>query len=176
GKWAWLLEPLAQKIGEHVMEGSVIHADDTPVPVLAPGTGKTKTGRFWVYLRDERAHAGPAPPAVFYQYTPDRKGEHCRAHLASFTGHLHVDGYAGFYQLFHRPAVAKPGPITEISCWSHARRLFFDVYDSNGSPIAKEALDKIGVLFDIERPIKGKPPEVRQQVRAQLAKPRLEEL
>jgi len=96
GKSAWLLEPLAQKIGEHVMAGSVIHADDTPVNVLAPGHGKTKTGRFWVYLRDERPHLGPAPPAVFYQYTPDRKGEHCRTHLASFTGHLHADGYSGF--------------------------------------------------------------------------------
>src|SRR5262249_33223581 len=102
-----------------------------------------------------------------------RKGEHCRAHLASFTGHLHADGYSGFGQLYERVGA---GPIIEIGCWSHARRGFFDVYDSNGSPIAKEALDKIGVLFDIERPIKGKPPEVRQQVRAQLAKPKLEEL
>ena len=176
GKSAWLLQPLAEKMGEHVMAGSVIHADDTPLPVLAPGQGKTKTGRLWVYLRDERPHAGPAPPAVFYQYTPDRKGEHCRAHLASFTGQLHADGYAGFGQLFRREADAKPGPITEISCWSHARRLFFDVHDSSGSPIATEAMDKIGALFDIERPIKGKPPDVRQQVRAQLAKPRLEEL
>jgi transposase len=176
GKSAWLLEPLAQKIGEHVMAGSVIHADDTPVNVLAPGHGKTKTGRFWVYLRDERPHVGPAPPAAVFYYTPDRKGEHCRAHLASFTGHLHADGYSGFSQLYHRAEDAKPGPITEIACWSHARRLFFDVYDSNGSPIAKEALERIGVLFDIERPIAGKPPDVRQRVRAQLAKPRLDEL
>jgi transposase len=175
GKSAWLLEPLAAKIGEHVMAGSVIHADDTPVKVLAPGRGTTKTGRFWVYLRDERPHLGPAPPAVVYHYTPDRRGEHCRAHLASFTGHLHADAYAGFCELYRREG-AKPGPITEISCWSHARRGFFDVYDSNGSPIAKEALEKIGVLFDIERPIAGKPPNVRQQVRAELAKPRLDEL
>jgi len=176
GKSAWLLEPLAQKIGEHVMAGGVIHADDTPVNVLAPGHGKTKTGRFWVYLRDERPHCGSAPPAVVFYYTPDRKGEHCRAHLASFTGHLHADGYSGFSQLYHREKDAKPGPITEIACWSHARRLFFDVYDTNGSPIAKEALERIGVLFDIERPIAGKPPDVRQQVRARLAKPRLDEL
>jgi transposase len=176
GKSAWLLEPLAQKIGEHVMAGSVIHADDTPVNVLAPGHGKTKTGRFWVYLRDERPHLGPATPTVVFYYTPDRKGEHCRAHLASFTGHLHADGYSGFSQLYHRQEDAKPGPITEIACWSHARRLFFDVYDSNGSPIAKEALERIGVLFDIERPIAGKPPDVRQRVRVQLAKPRLDEL
>lgn len=78
GKAAWLVQPLAERIGAHVMAGGVIHADDTPVPVLAPGNGKTKTGRFWVYLRDERPHAGAAPPAVLYRYTPDRKGEHCR--------------------------------------------------------------------------------------------------
>jgi hypothetical protein len=84
GRAAWLLRPLADRIGEHVMAGSVIHADDTPVPVLAPGNGKTKTGRLWVYLRDERLHAGPAPPAVLYRYTPDRKGERCREHLAPF--------------------------------------------------------------------------------------------
>jgi transposase len=176
GKTAWLLDPVAQKIGEHVMAGSVIHGDDTPVKVLAPGHGKTKTGRFWVYLRDERPHLGPAAPAVVYYYTPDRKGEHCRRHLAPFTGHLHADGYSGFNQLYHRDEDTKPGPITEVSCWSHARRGFFDVHHSNGSPIAKEALERIGVLFDIEGPIMGKPPNVRQQVRAQLAKPRLEEL
>ena len=176
GKSAWLLEPLAEKMGEHVMAGRVIHADDTPVNVLAPGHGKTKTGRFWAYLRDERPHLGSAPPAVVFYYTPNRKGEHCRAHLASFTGHLHADGYSGFSQLYHRDEDAKPGPITEVACWSHARRLFFDVYESNGSPIAKEALERIGVLFDIERPIAGQTPDVRQQVRAQLAKPRLDEL
>jgi transposase len=175
GKMAWLLEPLAEKMEEHVMAGTVIHADDTPVKVLAPGNGKTKTGRFWTYLRDERPHGGSAPPAVVYHYTPDRKGEHCRAHLASFSGHLHADGYAGFGELYRREG-AKPGLVIEVGCWSHVRRPFFDLFKSNGSPIAKEALERIGVLFDIERPIAGKPPDVRQQVRAQLAKPRLDEL
>jgi transposase len=175
GKMAWLLQPLAEKMEEHVMAGSVIHADDTPVKVLAPGHGKTKTGRFWAYLRDERPHDGSAPPAVLYHYTPDRKGENCRAHLASFSGHLHADGYAGFGELYRRES-AKPGPVIEVGCWSHVRRPFFDIHASSGSPIAKEALERIGVLFDIERPIAGKPPHVRQQVRAQLAKPRLEEL
>jgi transposase len=175
GKMAWLLQPLAEKIEEHVMAGTVIHADDTPVKVLAPGNGKTKTGRFWAYLRDERPHGGSAPPAVVYRYTSDRKGEHCRAHLAPFTGHLHADGYAGFGELYRRQG-AEPHSVIEVGCWSHVRRPFFDLHASNGSPIAKEALERIGVLFDIERPIAGKPPDIRQQVRAQLAKPRLEEL
>src|SRR5262245_24360732 len=118
GKAAWLLRPLAARIGQHVMAGSVIHADDTPVPVLAPGNGKTKTGRLWVYLSDERPHAGPAPPAVLYRYTPDRKGEHCRAHLTAFRGHLHADGYAGFNELYESSG-GIPAAVTEVACWAH---------------------------------------------------------
>jgi len=175
GRIAWLVRPLAEKIAEHVMAGSVIHADDTPVPVLAPGNGKTKTGRLWVYLRDERPHAGEAPPAVLYRYTPDRKGEHCRAHLAPFRGHLHADGYAGFGELY-QSAEGVPAAVTEVACWSHVRRKFFDVHKANGSPIALGALDRIGVLFDIERGIKGQPPERRRRVRRDSAKPRLDEL
>jgi transposase len=110
GHLAWLLRPLAELIAEHVMAGRVIHADDTPVPVLAPGAGRTKTGRQWVYLRDERPHAGSAPPAVLYRYTPDRKGEHCRAELARFVGWLHADGYAGF-AAYLLPACTIPGGL-----------------------------------------------------------------
>ena len=175
GKAAWLVQPLADRIGSHVMAGRVIHADDTPVPVLAPGNGKTKTGRFWVYLRDEQPHAGAAPPAVLYRYTPDRKGEHCRAHLAGFAGHLHADGYSGFNELYETKD-AGLACVTEVACWAHVRRKFFDVHKSNGSPIAKEALDKIGALFDIERAIAGKPPTQRKAVRMARAKPKLDAL
>jgi transposase len=166
GKAAWLVEPLA---------GSVIHADDTPVPVLAPGNGKTKEGRFWVYLRDERPHAGTAPPAVLYRYTPDRKGEHCREHLAAFQGHLHADGYPGFAKLYEEKD-GKPASVTEVACWAHVRRKFFDEHQSHGSPIAGEALAKIGELFDIERAIAGKPPGQRQAVRMEKAKAKLDAL
>ena len=100
GHVAWLLRPLVELIAAHVMSGRVIHADDTPVDVLAPGAGKTRTGRLWVYLRDERPHASGVPPAVLYRYTPDRKGEHCRIELAPFVGYLHADGYAGFAKLY----------------------------------------------------------------------------
>ena len=175
GKAAWLVQPLADRIGSHVMAGRVIHADDTPVPVLAPGNGKTKTGRFWVYLRDEQPHAGAAPPAVLYRYTPDRKGEHCRAHLAGFAGHLHADAYSGFNELYETKD-AGLACVTEVACWAHVRRKFFDVHKSNGSPIAKEALDKIGALFDIERAIAGKPPTQRKAVRMARAKPKLDAL
>jgi transposase len=175
GRMAWLLKPLAERIGAHVMAGRAIHADDTPVPVLAPGRGKTRTGRIWVYLRDERPHAGTAVPAVLYRYTPDRKGERCRAHLAAFRGFLHADGYAGFGELY---AVAGVGPpcVVEVGCWAHARRKFFDVHQANGSAIAREALERIGVLFDIERGIAGLAPERRAAIRQSRAKPLLDAL
>lgn len=184
GHVAWLLRPLVELIAEHVMAGRVIHADDTPVDVLAPGTGKTKTGRFWVYLRDERPHAGSAPPAVLYRYTPDRKGEHCRTELANFTGWLHADGYAGFGRLYEiagmrsSDAALLPGPprVAEVGCWSHVRRGFFDEWAAHQSKIAKEALDRIGALFDIERPIAGSPPDIRRAVRQRTARPRIDEL
>ena len=184
GHVAWLLRPLVELIAQHAMAGRVIHADDTPVDVLAPGTGKTKTGRLWVYLRDERPHAGNAPPAVLYRYTPDRKGEHCRAQLADFTGWLHADGYAGFGRLYEiagmrsSDAALLQGPprVAEVACWSHVRRGFYDEYVSHKSAIAKEALDRIGALFDIERPIAGAPPDIRRAVRQRTARPRIDEL
>lgn len=175
GKAAWLLRPLAERIGAHVMAGSVIHADDTPVPVLAPGRGKTKTGRLWVYLRDERPHAGPAPPAVLYRYTPDRKGERCREHLAAFVGHLHADGYAGFGELYE-DAAGNPAAVTEVACWAHVRRKLFDVHKATGSAIAREALDKIGALFAIERGIAGQSPQERRRVRQAQSRGRLDTL
>ena len=179
GHIAWLLRPLIELIAAHIMAGRVIHCDDTPVPVLAPGAGKTKTGRLWVYLRDERPHAGIAPPAVLYRYTPDRKGEHCRKELGHFTGALHADGYSGFdklYKIADAHLMHGPPRVAEVACWSHVRRGFFDEWASHKSPIAKEALDRIGALFDIERSIKGQPPHIRRAVRQRTAKPKLDDL
>ena len=159
------------------MAGRVIHADDTPIDVLAPGAGKTKTGRQWVYLRDERPHAGTAPPAVLYRYTPDRKGQHCRAELARFVGWLHADGYAGFGKLYEIGGGAEGPPrVAEVACWAHVRRGFIDIFKSNASPLAKEALDRIGALFDIERTIAGKPTAHRRDVRQRLARPKIDAL
>jgi transposase len=175
GKAAWLLRPLADRIGAHVMAGTVIHADDTPVPVLAPGNGKTKTARLWIYLRDERPHGGPAPPAVLYRYTPDRKGERCREHLGTFRGHLHADGYSGFAKLYEG-ADGSPAHVCEVACWAHVRRGFFDVHKATGSVIAREALERIGALFDIERTIAGQTAEQRSDVRRAEAREKLDQL
>jgi transposase len=165
-----LLTPLVEALADHVLAGTHLHADDTPYPVLAPGTGKTKIARIWTYVRDERSWGSTVPPAVFFRYTPDRKGIHPRTHLSRFTGALHADGYAGFDRLF------ETGRIHEYACWAHARRKYFDLFEAMTSPIAKEALDRIGALYGIESEIRGKPPDERRAVRQARAGPLLDDL
>jgi transposase len=168
GQAAWLLDPVAAAIRKHVFAADKIHGDDTPVPVLAPGLGRTKTGRLWVYVRDDRPFAGEAPPAAAYFYSPDRGGEHPAAHLTNFTGLLQADGYAGFEALYH-PARTKPGPITEVACWAHCRRKIFDVWETTKSPVAKEALDHIAAIYAIEAKARFAPAADRVALRAETA-------
>ncbi len=170
GQASALMRPLVAALERHVLAADRLHADDTPVPVLAPGTGKTSTGRLWAYLRDERSYAGTAPPAVRYRYTPDRRGEHPRAHLAGFRGVLQADGYAGFGGLY------EGGHVVEAACWAHVRRKFHDIHAAGGtSPLAREALDRIGKLYAIEERINGKPPDHRLLIRQAEAAPLLDD-
>lgn len=173
GKAAALLDPLIEAILRHVLAGGHLHADDTPVPVLEPGLGRTRTGRLWVYLRDERPHGGAAPPAVFYRYSPDRKGEHPARHLAGFTGTLQVDGYAGFDRLFEAQA-GRPARMVEAACWAHARRKIFDIHAATGSPIAEDLLRRIAGLYAVEAEARGQPPEARRDLRQAKARPELD--
>src|ERR671917_1930565 len=137
GRACWWLEPLWQLLRRHVMSSTRIFADDTRLPVLDAGRGRTKTGRLWGYAIDDRPWGGETPPAVVYFYAEDRKGEHPMAHLAEFTGILQVDGYSGFKTLLeNRP----PGTIRLAFCWAHCRRRFHELYQSTGSPLAAEAL------------------------------------
>ncbi len=158
GQTATLMRPLVDAVGAHVMAAERVHADDTTVPVLDPGRGKTKTGRLWCYVRDDRPFGGEVPPAVLYRYSPDRKGEHPRAHLAPFHGILQADGYAGYAGLYDRG-------VTEAACWAHVRRKFFDVHAATQSPLAHDALQRIAGLYAVETTIRGRPPEVRLRVR-----------
>jgi len=169
GRSAAILEPLVSLLREEVMAAPRLHADDTPVPVLAPGMGKTKTGRLWVYVRDERPHGGSAPPAAAYFYSPDRKGDHPQRHLAGFTGHLVADAYAGFNALY--AAGRQPGPVIPVACWAHVRRKFHDVYAARQSPVAQEALERIAALYAVEKSIRGRPPDERRQVRQERSRP-----
>ena len=170
GQCAALLRPLVGALGRHVLSGAVLHADDTPVPVLAPGTGRTRTARLWAYVRDERPWSGPAPPAAFYRYSPDRKGEHPRAHLAGFQGTLQADGYAGFDGLYQGRRVV------EAACWAHVRRRFYDLHVTGSAPLATEAVQCIATLYQIERDITGRPATERAALRQARAGPVLEGL
>lgn len=167
-----LIAPLTGALADYVMAANKLHADDTPIPVLAPGTGKTKTGRLWTYVRDDQPAGSTDPPAVLFRYSPDRKGERPRAHLQAFRGILQADGYAGFQGLYDR---AKE-PLLEAACWAHARRKFFDIHAATNSPVALEALERIGALYKIEADIRGKSPEVRKAARQTQALPRLTQL
>uniref|UniRef100_UPI00374D0DEC IS66 family transposase n=1 Tax=Kordiimonas aquimaris TaxID=707591 RepID=UPI00374D0DEC len=170
GRSMELVRPLVDAIGKHVMAGPTIHTDDTPVPVQAPGTGKTKTGRIWTYLRDERDWQGVAAPAAYYRYSPDRKGARPQDHLKDYEGFLHADGYAGYEKLYGS------GKITEVACLAHVRRKFFDLHKANGSLIAKEALERIAALYGIEKQIRQQPPDLKRQVRHRKAKALFEDL
>jgi transposase len=162
-----LLAPLNDALRQYVMSASKLHADDTPVPVLAPGTGKTKLGRLWTYVRDDRPAGDSAAPAVWFAYSPDRKGEHPHRHLAAFAGTLQADGYAGFNRLYDS------GRIREAACWAHVRRKFFDIHQAHASPIASEAIQRIGHLYAIESGMRGRSAEERQQARHTRAGPLL---
>lgn len=135
-----LLAPWVEALRRHVRSAAKLHADDTPVPVLAPGLGETKTGRRWTYVGDDRPAGDATPPGVWFAYSPDRKGEHPQGHLIPFAGTLQADGYAGFDNVY------ETGRIREAACWAHVRRKFYDLHRlltnrrlrtklSNGSPL-----------------------------------------
>ncbi len=176
GKVVFLLTPLAEAIGRHIRTGEVFHADDTTVPVLSPGLGKTAIGRLWVVVRDERPWGSSVPPAAFYRYSPDRKGIHAEALLGSCRGFLHADGYAGFGQLYRPTTPAGEARLIEVACWSHFRRKLYDVHHATASPIALEALERIAALFAIESGVNGRAPDDRLAARAEHAAPLLDEL
>ena len=181
-----VLAPIFQRIEAHVFAAERLHGDDTTVPVLA--RGKTDIARSWVYVRDDRPFAGPAPPAAVFYYSRDRGGAHPQAHLAEYAGILQADAYGGYGKLYE--ANRRPGPITQAACWSHARRKFFVLADlaanaqrkAQGkaatfvSPVALAAVRRIDALFDIEREINGKPAAERLAVRQQLSEPLVEKL
>jgi transposase len=154
-----LLRPLVDAIHRYVLAANKLHADDTPIPVLAPGNGKTKTARLWTYVRDDRPSGATEPAAVWFAYSPDRKGMHPQTHLAKFKGILQADAFAGFNALF------ETGTIREAACWAHARRKFFDLHDARPSAVTAEVLRRIGELYGIEAEIRGKPPNVRREIR-----------
>jgi transposase len=162
------LTPLTDALRGHVFAADVVHADDTPLPVLAPGLGKTKTGQIWTYARDERPAGGRVAPAVWFGYSPDRKGAHPQGHLQDFTGILQADGYAGYSKIY------EGGRVVEAACWAHVRRKFVDLHKLHKSPVAAEMLDRIGALYVVEQEIWGRLPDERRAVRQERSRPLLD--
>ena len=170
GRSAALLEPLADAIGRHVRAGRAIFADDTPLQMQAPGTGKTKTARMWVYARDERPWGSEIPAAAWYQFSTDRKGAHPADHLKGYRGSMHADGYSGYNDLL------RGGTIQEVACMAHIRRKFVDIHASQGLATAEEAIRRIAELYAVEKEARGQPPDARVRLRQIKARPIFDDL
>jgi len=173
GTACWWLAPLYDLVVSTVLSSAKLFADDTSLPVLDPGRGRTKTGRLWCYAIDDRPWCGPSHPAAAYVYSEDRKAIRPAAHLAQFGGVLQVDGYNGFKRL--------AGDRTDHSvklafCWVHMRRGFYQFHASTKSPIAAEVLARIASLYAIEAEIRGHTAEHRRQVRDERSRPIVEAL
>jgi hypothetical protein len=171
GKTTALLEPLADAIGRHVLSAEAIFADDTPISMLAPGTGKTRTARALdLCPRRTPLERGDAPPAAWYRFSGDRKGQHPKDHLARYRGWMHADGYAGFEGLY------RSGAIREVACMAHVRRKFVDIHRSQGSPIAEEAIGRIAQLYAVEKEARGSTHDRRAELRRAYAAPVFDDL
>tara|TARA_R110002012_G_C11631373_1_gene609840 strand:+ start:245 stop:1867 length:1623 start_codon:yes stop_codon:yes gene_type:complete len=179
GRAMQVLQPLIERIEAAIMASDLLHADDTPIRVLDrslrdKGMSKgVKKGRIWTYVRDQRPWAGTSPPGAVYYFAPDWKEEHVHRHLKQSSGILQADGYKGYGKLYSSGADGL-SRFKEAACWAHWRRDFHDIWTSNKSEIAREALDRIGALYDIERGINGQPPEIRLAARQKQSKPKAE--
>ena len=179
GRACKVLAPLADRIATKIMASDLLHADDTPIRVLDPslrdkGLGKgVKKGRIWAYVRDQRPWAGAAPPGAVYYFAPDWKEEHVHDHLRRTRGTLQADGYKGYAKLYD-PEPDGTARFREAACWAHLRRDFHDIWTATKSEIAREALDRIGALYDIEREITGQPADLRLAARRKHSRPKVE--
>jgi len=177
GRTSALMAPLIDALRADVFSADRLHGDDTPVPVLDPGRGRTREGRLWVYVRDGRpAGDTETPPAACYLYSPDRKGAHPRAHLQDFAGVLHADGFAGFNDIYRARGPDGTPRVFEAACWAHVRRKFFDLAAAGPAPIAEDVLARIAELYAVEARIRGMPPDDRRRARAAEAAPKVEAL
>jgi transposase len=170
GHAAWHLRPLHQRLLDKLKERPKLFADETTVPVLDPGRGRTKTGQLWAYAADDRPWGGSDPPGVAYVYAPDRKAERPITHLDSFKGVLQVDGYAGYRRLAER------GDVRLAFCWVHVRRNFYKLATPGPAPIASEALQRIAALYAVEKDIRGRSADERRIVRQQRSRPLIDAL
>ena len=171
GTGALEVVPLVRRMREILLASPRLFADETTMPVLDPGRGKTKKGYAWAIARDDRPWGGADPPAVVFHYAPGRGAEHAKDLLAGYHGILQCDGYGAYKTL----AAASEG-ITLAFCWSHVRRGFIELAKGKTAPIAAEALQRITALYAVEAEMRGKPPDIRRAVRQQRSRPLVEDL
>jgi transposase len=158
------LMPLHERLRAILLGSAKLAVDETPVPVLDPGRGRTKTGYFWAMARDDRPWGGSDPPVVFYAYAPGRAHEHGHALLKGYRGIVQCDGYAAYKGL-------DQARITLAFCWAHVRRKFFEVAEGGDAPIAEEALRRIAELYAIEKATRGSSAEERRAQRQEKSMP-----
>lgn len=170
GQAAALLDPIVTRIREEGLKAGKLHADDTPVPMLDPGKGRTATARLWTYVVDDRTSGATTPALVWYRFTPDRSGVHPQSELKSFAGLLQADGYAGYDKLY------EGGRVKEVACWAHFRRKIFENHATSPTPLTTDLLDQIAALYRHEAEIRGQPPDLRRQHRQQNNKPLIDDL
>jgi transposase len=174
GRAAAELQPVHERLFEHLKRSPKLFMDETRAPVLDPGRQRTKSGYLWAIARDDRPWAGCDPPAVAYLYAPGRGAEHAIRPLAGFHGLLQVDGYAA-YKALAEPARAG-GPVTLAYCWAHVRRRFHEIAQGGNAPIAEEALQRIAALYRIEGTIRGLEPKHRRAARQDQSRPIVDDL
>lgn len=171
GVGACELKPIYSAMKRELLSSSLLFMDETTVPVLDPGRGRTKTVYFWSMLRDQSGWDGPDPKVIIYNYAPGRGARHAEAFLQGFAGTIQVDGYQVYKSIARNPERG----LRLAHCWAHCRREYHDLYKPDGStPIAEEALRQIAALYAIEADIRGRPAEERLRVRRERTRPLVE--
>ena len=167
---SWLLlEPLADALARHVLAGSHLHTASAAYPILAHGSGRTRIGRLWIYLRDERAWGSTIPPSAWFRFTSDRSGAQARTHLGSFSGTL--QGPA-----LDAEPIYRSRRIELLGCWAELRARIAQAHDPTSSGLIEELLLQLDGLYQIERVLFGRSPEARQALRLEHARPILDAL
>ena len=169
GRTGVALQPLAERLTWHLLQGNMLHADESPIAQLEPGNGKTRKAYLWAYRSND---LDPGPRIVVFDYQAGRSGRHAQNFLENWQGHLLVDDYGGYKAMFSRTT----SPCTELACWAHARRKFFDLHQANNSTMAFEALQRIGDIYAIEVEGKHIDIESRLQLRKEKSLPILDAL
>jgi transposase len=173
GAAAFQVRPVVARLREILLTSARLFADETGMPVLDPGRGRTKKGFAWAIARDDRPWGGSDPPAVVFHYAPGRGAEHAQALLGGYTGLLQCDGYTVYKGL---AALEGGKGATLVYCWSHVRREFYDLAKKNTAPIAAEALRRIAALYAVEDTVRGKPPDQRRAARQTRSRPLVTDL